>query len=239
MVHWAVMPGCSQEPVSFLSDGVAIKGFLAKPTHVPTAAPAVILLHEWWGLNDEVRERARRLAREGYVTLAVDLYSRQGSKVTTAPQEAAALMNAVSSQHVLRDLNAATRWLKEMRAVDPLRIGIVGYSMGGTLALTQAGHNSDLKACVVYYGKVPPIESFRYFLCPIQYHYGAKDQWVTKKEVDLLRDGLAQQGKPYEIHTYPQADHGFANEALRDAYRREDAALAWQRTMAFLQTHVR
>lgn len=239
MVHWAVTQGCSQEPVQFVSDGAAIRGFLTKPTHVPVGAPAVLLLHEWWGLNDTIRERARRLATEGYVTLAVDLYSRQGSKVTAVPQEAAALMNAVSSQHVLRDLNAATRWLKALPAVDPLRIGIVGFSMGGTLALTQAGHNSDLKACVVFYGKVPPIESFRYFLCPIQYHYGAKEQWVTRKEVDLLRDGLQQQGKPFEIHIYPDADHGFINEGQRDVYRSDDARLAWTRTLAFLQTHLR
>ena len=239
MVHWAVTQGCSQEPVQFISDGAAIRGFLAKPVHVPTGAPAVLILHEWWGLTDEVRERARRFAREGYVALAVDLYSRQGSKVTRVPQEAAALMNALSTQHALRDLNVATRFLKDMPAVDPLRIGIVGYSMGGTLALTQAGHNSDLKAAVVFYGKVPPIESFRYFLCPIQYHYAAKEQWVTKQEVDRLRDGLAQHGKPGEIHVYPEAGHGFINESQPDAYHAGDAALAWTRTLTFLQTHLR
>lgn len=240
MVHWAVTPGYLQEPVQLPGDRDAvIRGFLARPAHVPVQAPAVIILHEWWGLGDQTRNVARRFATEGYVALAVDLYSRQGSKFTKDMKEAAALMNAVSTQHVLRDLNVVTTHLKQMPSVDPLRIAIVGFSMGATLALNQAGHNSDLKACVAFYGKVPPIESFRYFLCPIQYHYAAKEQWVTRKEMELLRDGLAQQGKPAEFHIYPDADHGFFNETQRDAYRPGDAALAWSRMLAFLQTHVR
>jgi carboxymethylenebutenolidase len=234
MVHWAAVSGCATEPVQWTSDGAAITGFLAKPTHVASGAPALVILHEWWGLGEEIKALARRFAREGYVALAPDLYSRQGSKVAAAPQEAAALMTALSSQQVLRDLNAGVRWLKSLPAVDGRRIGLVGFGMGGTLALTQAAHNSDLKAVVVFYGKVPPVETFRYLLCPVQYHYAAKDGWVTKPEVDRLREGMAQQGKTGVVHTYADADQGFFNEARRETHRAEDAALAWERMLAFL-----
>ena len=239
MVHWAAVSGWATETVQFASDGVALRAFLAKPTHVEGQAPTILLLHEWWGLNDHIKDVARRLALEGYAVLAPDLYSRQGSKVTTVPSEAAALMNAVSSQWVLRDLNAATKHLKAQPFVDPWRIGTLGFSMGGTFALTQAGHNSDLKAAVVFYGKVPPIETFRYVLCPIQYHYGAKDGWVTRQEVDRLRQGLDQHGKPGSIHIYPEADHAFFNDARPEVYREQDAKLAWERTKQCFATYLR
>ena len=229
--------GWATETVQFRSDAFTIPAFLAKPISA-AAAPAILLLHEWWGLNDRIRDVARRMAQEGYVVLAPDLYARLGSKVATTPQEAANLMNAVSSQAVLRDLNAATRYLKTQPFVDPLAIGIVGFSMGGTFALIQTAHNSDLKAAVVFYGKVPPIETFRYLLCPILYHYPAKDGWVTSQEVDRLKEGFAQHGKTGEVFVYPEATHGFCNEQQPDAYRANDAKLAWQRTFAFLARYL-
>ena len=238
MVHWAAVSGWATETVQFASDGFTIRAFLAKPTNVGGAAPAILLLHEWWGLSDHAKDVARRLAQEGYVALAPDLYSRQGSKVAQTPTEAAALMNAVSSQAVLRDVNAATKYLKMQPFVDPLRIAALGFSMGGTFALTQAEHNSDLKAAVAFYGKVPPIETFRYFLCPILFHHAGKDGWVTRKEVDVLAEGLRQHGKPGVIHVYPEADHAFFNDARPDVYRAQDARLAWDRTLVFLRNNL-
>ena len=238
MVHWAVERGSLTDTVAFQSDGQPIRAFLAKPTHVEGPAPTLLLLHEWWGLTDHMKDLARRWAQEGYAVLVPDLYSRQGSKVTRDPQEAAALMNAVSSQLILRDLNAATRYLKAQPFVDPLRLGVLGFSMGGTFALTQAEHNSDLRAAVVFYGKTPPIETFRYFLCPVMYHYGAKDGWVTKQEVDRLQQGFAVQGKPGVVHVYPEADHAFFNDTRREVYRPEDARLAWDRTKQFFNQYL-
>ena len=233
MVHWAAVSGWQTETVQCVSDGFTLRAFLARPTHVEGAAATILLLHEWWGLNDHTKDVARRLAQEGYVVLAPDLYSRQGYKVTQSPTEAAALMNAVSSQAVLRDLNAATTYLKTQPFVDPLRIGALGFSMWGTFALTQAEHNSDLKAAVAFYGKVPPIETFRYFLCPLLFHHAGKDGWVTRKEVDVLAEGLRQHGKPGVIHVYPEADHAFFNDTRPEAYRAQDAKLAWERTLYF------
>lgn len=225
------------DTVQFVSDTVKVLAFLAKPEG-DAQTPAVIVIQEWWGVNDHIKEIATRFAREGYAALAPDLYSRLGYNVTKDPAEAAQLMNALSSQAALRDLNAATKHLKTQPFVDPQRLGVVGFCMGGTFALTMAAHNSDLKAAVPFYGKVPPLETLDYLLCPVLYHYGAKDQWVTKQEVERLRQGLAQYGKPGEVHIYPQADHAFFNDTRPEVYREVDAKLAWERTLKFLAEHL-
>jgi len=222
----------SSETVQFSSDNVTMNAFLAEPPQVKTGSPAIIIVHEWWGLNEHIKDLARRFANEGYVALAPDLYARLGSKVTTDATEAANLMNALSSQWALRDMNAATAFLKQQPSVDALRIGMIGFCMGGTIALTQACHNSDLKAVVVFYGKVPPSETFDYLLCPVLYHYGEQDGWVTKQEVDRLREGLALHGKAGEVVTYP-CQHAFFNDTRPEVYRQEHAANAWAQTLRF------
>lgn len=231
------MTTVASETAQFVSDQATIKAFLAHPTQRPPA-PAVVIIHEWWGLNDHIKDLARRFAGEGYVALAPDLYSRLGNKVTSDPNEAATLMNALSSQHALRDLNASVLYLKRQSFVEPLSIGVVGFCMGGTLALTLATHNSDLKAAVIFYGKVPPIETLEYLLCPVLYHYGEQDGWVTKQEVDRLRQGLAQFGKPGEVAVYADGPHAFFNDTRPDVYREREAKQAWQRTLRFLKQHL-
>ncbi len=239
----------ASEPVQFPGDGITVTGFLARPVFAqasagrptsqpPLGVPAILLLHEWWGLNDQIKQVARRLAEAGFVALAPDLYSRCGHTVTADPQEASALMAALSSQWALRDLNGATQYLKARPFADPLRVGVIGFSMGGMLALDLAGHNSDLKATVAFYAKAPPLETVAYYLSPVQFHHAGKDAWVTRKEVDTLRQGLEQNRKPGEIHIYPEADHGFFNETRPEAYRAQDAALAWDRTLQFLRNNL-
>ena len=215
------------EQLEFPSDGYSIRAVLARPaSRNGRDAPAVIVMHEWWGLTEHTKELLRRMAAAGFVALAPNLYSRQGYTVTQDPQEAAKLMNALESQTTLRDLNQTMQYLKARPEVDPLGIGVVGFSMGGTFAMLMAAHNSDVKACVPFYGKVPPIETINYFLCPIQYHHAVKDECVTGKEVATLRTGLEKYGKPGEVYAYPEADHGFFNAARPEAYREGDAKLA-------------
>ena len=223
--------------VQFPSDGFTIKGFLARPS-TPAPSPAIVVIQEWWGLNDHIKDIAQRFAAAGYVALAPDLYSRLGYKVTKDGDEAAKLMESLSSQAALRDLNATTKYLKQHSFVDGLRIGAIGFCMGGTFALMMVAHNSDIKASVVFYGKVPPIETIRYSLCPVLYHYGAKDGWVTKQEVDRLKQGLEQYGKPGTVHVYPTAGHAFFNDTRPEAYSAIDAKLAWDRTLQFLADHL-
>jgi carboxymethylenebutenolidase len=119
-----------------------------------------------------------------------------------------------------------------------LRIGVVGLSMGGTFALTQACHNSDLKAAVSFYGKVPPVETFRFLLSPVLYHYPERDAWVTKQEVELLKQAREKYGKTIDVAVYPEAQHGFCNETRSQVYRADDARSAWNRTLEFLRRYV-
>jgi len=232
-------PGVTGDTVQFISDGATIRGFLARPADAPGRRPAVVVLHEWWGLNDHTINTTRRFAQAGYTALAVDLYSRQGYTVTKDPAEAAELMNALSSQWALRDVNAAVRYLKALPFVDGQCIGAAGFSMGAMTALTMAQHNSDFKAIVAFYGKTPPVESVDYFLCPVQFHHAGKDGWVTGKEVDVLKQGLIQYGKPGEVLIYPQADHAFFNETRPEVYKRDDAEAAWRSMLDFLGRYVR
>ncbi len=225
--------------VQYLSDGFTIQAFLASPDAAPRQAPGIILLHEWWGLNDHIKDVAKRFAKEGFAVLAPDLYSRQGYKVTGIPAEAAKLMGAVSTQGVLRDMNASAKFLQQQVGVAPFGIGMVGFSMGATFALMVACHNSDVKAAAAFYGKVPPVETIRYLLCPVLYHYGAKDDWVTQSEVDLLKEGLAKNGKPGEIKVFPNAAHAFFNDTRPEAYRPEEASQAWRASLQFLRRYVR
>jgi len=232
------IPTVGFETIRVVSDGVSISGFLVEPSVAPGTAPILLILHEWWGLNDQIKGVARRFAEAGFVACVPNLYARQGGQATTNPAEASTLMSGVSSQAVLRDLNALTRALKQRPSGDPSRIAVVGFSMGGTLALTQACHNSDLKAAVIFYGKVPPIETFKYLLCPVLYHWAEQDSWIPQKEIELLRQGLTQAQRPGEIVAYPGCQHGFFNSMRPEVYNTEAADRAWRTTLAFLAQHL-
>lgn len=226
------------QAVEYAGDrGAIIKAVLARPQQ-SAPAPALVLLHEWWGLNEQMVGMAQRFAQEGFVTLAPDLYSRQGYQVTQDAAEAGKLMESLSSQQALRDLNAGITWARQQPFVDPLKVGLVGYSMGGSLSLMMAGHNSDVKAAVCVCGKTPPVETVDYFLCPILVLHAGKDTWVTRKEIDTLKAGLAQRGKPGDVAIYPDADHAFYNDRRPEVYREADARDAWRRTVAFLRRHL-
>lgn len=228
----------SAETIHFLNDKQTIRALLARPTGRLGRLPAIILLHEWWGLSPHTVEVARRFAAEGYIVAALDLYSRQGYKVTTNPAEASQFMAALSTQGALRDINALAQYLRALPYVDGFRLGIVGFSMGASIALIMAQHNSDFKAAVAFYGKTPPIENVDSFLCPVQFHDAGKDGWVTRKEVDALREGMLKNGKPAEIIRYPEAGHGFFNGTYPESFRKDDAESAWQDTLRFLTSYL-
>ena len=225
--------------VTYPGDTVEMTGFLARPSSDATPRPAVVVIHEWWGVTDHIKDIATRLAREGFVALAPDLYSRLGHKVTTDAQEAAKLMESLQSQLVLLDMNATTNYLKAQPFVDPLKIGTVGFCMGGTFALMMAAHNSDVKAAAVFYGQIPPTDSLKYLVAPILYIHGGADTWITKREAERLQQGLKQFGRPGEVVIYPDCPHAFFNNTRPDVYRANEAQDAWTRTLQFLRTQLR
>ena len=231
------MVDVATSPVSFPGHQVTVTGFLARPPDAKPK-PAVIVIHEWWGLNDHIKDIVQRLTREGYVAVAPDLYSCLGHPVTKDPAEAAKLMERLPSQQALKDLNATASYLKTLPFVDPLKFGVIGFCMGGTFALMMAAHNSDLKAAVPFYGQIPPTDSLKYLICPILFLHGAQDTWITKREADRLAQGLTQHAKPGQVVSYPNAGHAFFNNTRPDAYRPAEAADAWQRALTFLRQQV-
>ncbi|MBI4354583.1 MAG: dienelactone hydrolase family protein [Candidatus Omnitrophica bacterium] len=223
--------------VTYQGEGVRLAGFLARPRD-EKPRPAVVVIHEWWGLNDHIKDIAQRFAREGYVALAPDLYSRVGHKVTKDPDEAGKLMESLQSQHALKDLNATTTYLKTLPFVDAWKIGAVGFCMGGTFALMVAAHNSDIKASVPFYGQIPPTDSLKYLVAPILYIHGGQDTWILRREAERLAQGLKQFGRPGEVKIYPECPHAFFNDTRPEVYRPNEAQDAWQRTLLFLKQHL-
>ena len=223
----------SKRGVSFPSGRVRVQAFLARPRG-RGPFPAILVIQEWWGLNPHIQDVTARFARQGFVALAPDLYSRQGHRVTKDPAEAERLMAHLAPKDALADLGAALRFLQAQPGVDRRRIAVVGFCMGGTYALLLPCVRKGVRAAVAFYGQVPdPDEALRRLTCPILYIYGTQDRWITMADVDRLRAALARYGKTGEVVTY-EAPHAFFNNTRRDTYRAEYAKDAWKRTLAFL-----
>jgi carboxymethylenebutenolidase len=224
--------------VDYQSDGVHIAAFLARPAGTGPY-PAIMVLQEWWGLDNHIKDIAMRFAREGYVALAPDLYSRQGNKVTTDPGEAGSLMGNLNDDVALKDLRAAVAYLKNQPQVDAAKIGVIGFCMGGTYALLSAENLPDIKASAPFYGQIVydrpggPIEQISKLACPLMYIYGDADGWITNDHVDRLEAALKQHGKNGQIIRYQGAPHAFFNDTRPDSYRPSDAHDAWDRTLKF------
>ena len=195
---------------------------------------ALIVIHEWWGLNDWVKEQASKLADQGYVTLAVDLYR---GKVATTPEEAHEIMRGVPEDRAASDLDSAFEYLESQPDVKRDRIGAIGWCMGGGYALDVALQEPSLAADVINYGHlaVSP-ESLKKINAPILGIFGGQDRGISPDDVKKFEQSLQQMGKRVEIHIYPDAGHAFENPNNKGGYRADDAADAWKRTIAFLQS---
>jgi carboxymethylenebutenolidase len=201
-------------------------------------APAVIVVHEWWGLNDQIKEVARRLARQGYVAIVPDLY--HGKRASDDDTERAHVLSRGLDRDVaLEELRAAARWLRAQPRTSKARIGVIGFCMGGSLAQQLALHSDEIAAAVVFYGS-PDTDPAKLagLGAPLQGHFGAKDDGIPVSRVDALRNGLKAAGKTAEIYIYPGAGHAFMNEA-RPSYHPDAAKQAWARTLAFLQKYLK
>src|SRR5690242_19209826 len=140
--------------VQYPSEGVTVRAYAVAPA-VKERRPAIVIVQEWWGLNDHMKDIARRVAKEGYVAIVPDLYSRLGNRVTSDPNEAGKLMNTLQQTHGLKDLNATVAYLKNAPEVEAAKIGVTGFCMGGGYALMLPCFNRELKAAVPFYGPVP------------------------------------------------------------------------------------
>lgn len=217
--------------VSYKSGDETVNGVLYTPKG-KGPFPALIVIHEWWGLNDWVKEQASKLADEGYVSLAIDLYR---GKVATTPDMAHELMRGVPDDRADKDLHAAFEFLKSQPDVKPEKIGAIGWCMGGGYSLDVAVAEPTLAADVINYGHLATeTDDLKKINAPILGLFGGQDRGITPDDVKKFDDQLKALGKKVDTHVYPDAGHAFENPNNTAGYRKEDAADAWRRTVAFL-----
>jgi carboxymethylenebutenolidase len=197
--------------------------------------PGIVLLHEWWGLTSQIKDVGARLAREGFTVLVPNLYGRQGGMVTANAEVAAALMQQIKADAIMQDLTSCCEFLNTQDHVQRAVHAVVGFSMGGSLAIQFACHRRRLRAAVSFYGRLMvPAATLKDLACPLLYIQGGEDRDVPAQEVEQLRLGAGEFGKQVEIVTYPDAAHGFFNETTKGSYNEPAATAAWTRTVNFL-----
>jgi carboxymethylenebutenolidase len=227
----------AEESVRFPSGSEKGMGLLVTPAG-RGPFPAVIVIQEWWGLDDWVKGQARALAAEGYVALAVDLY---GGKVTANPDEAHQLMNGLSPDRAMRDLEAAFAYLQGRPDVKKDRIGVIGWCMGGRYSLALATEEPGLAAAVAYYG-APPTDpaAIARIKAPVLGNFGGEDQGPSPEQARAFEAALKTAGKAVDLKIYEGAPHAFANvNNPWKGYREAAAKDAWARTTAFFAKHLK
>jgi carboxymethylenebutenolidase len=202
---------------------------------IPGVSPGLILIQEWWGLNDHIKDVARRFAEEGYVVLVPDLYA---GKVTKDPDEAGRLMQGLDKEAAIRILIAAVDYLQSHSAVAGERIGVTGFCMGGSFALLLACRDFRVKATVPFYGDVPADQELENLSAPVLFIGAENDFWITQDKISRLQDGLTRFGKEGEIKVYSDVGHAFFNDTRPDAYDQVAADDAWRIVLQFLARYV-
>jgi len=220
------------ELVEFKANGRKCNGYLAIPKQ--GSGPGVIVIQEWWGLVDHIKEVCERFAGEGFVALAPDLYH---GKTTKSPDEAGKLLMELRVDEAEKDLAGAAQYLLDHDATTGEKIGVVGFCMGGALSLYTATKNPKVGACVTFYGgfvnakpDLPNLQS------PVLGIYGERDKSVPPEAAHKLEQQLKALGKKIDVIIYPNADHAFFNDTRPAVYNAEAAADAWQRTIKFLRS---
>ncbi len=237
-----------KQDIEIGADGGKMPCHLARPAS-GGPYPALVVVMEAFGLNDQIKGITDRFAQEGFVAIAPNLYFRQPNNLVAYNDLPGAfrLMGSITDDGIVSDMTAAINHLKGLKEVKPL-FGTVGFCMGGRVAFLTACRNNDVKATAPYYGggmvsarqpgQKPPIEYVNNLTAPVLAFFGGKDAFIPVAEVDKFRDALKAAGKSAEITLYPEADHGFMCED-RPSYHAESAQKAWPRTIAFFKEHLR
>ena len=225
------MPGTM---VDFQSNGGSASGYLAIPES--GSGPGVVVLQEWWGLVDHIKQLADRFAAEGFVALAPDLYHGES---TDHPDDAGRLMMALNIGETEKDLRGAIDHLLSRSETSSDRVGTVGFCMGGQLSLFAACANENVGACVDYYGIHPSVTpDLEKLHAPFLGFFGELDAHVTPEVARALEAEISALGKSTEIHVYEGADHAFFNDSRPDVYHEEYAEESWRRMLAFYREHL-
>lgn len=210
------------------------------------ARPGIIVLMEAFGVNRHIKDVTERVAREGYVAIAPDLYHRESERLVSYKDmgKAVVIMKRLQDPKVMDDVGAAIAHLKSQSYLKQGAIGVTGFCMGGRFTyLTAAHHNKDIKAAVAFYGggipagKPSPLDRTGEITCPITLFFGGKDPLIPQEHVDKINQTLKDQKKNFSLKLYPEATHGFfCNE--RESYHQESAKDAWEKTKSFFAQHL-
>jgi carboxymethylenebutenolidase len=228
------MPEVLARMIEFKSDSYTVPGYLAEPTDVQDH-PGLVIIQEWWGLVPHIRDVAERFGREGFVVLAPDLYH---GKASQEPDEARKLAMALDRNRAVSEIGAAARFLTAMARVRPKKVGVVGWCMGGGLALSTAATSAPLAAAVSFYGRPLSEDDTVRIACPVLGLYAEQDHGIPVSAVREFEDALRKAGVVHEVHIYPGAGHAFFNDARPEAYQASAAADAWSGTLTWLRRYL-
>lgn len=220
--------------VSFKANGGTAQGYLAKATS--GKGIGVIVLQEWWGLVDHIKNVCDRFARAGFTALAPDMYD---GATTKSPDEAGKLFMALNIGEAEKKLRGAIDFLLSHQAVSSKKVGTIGFCMGGQLSLFAATLNSNIGACVDFYGIHPAVKpDFTKLTAPVLGIFAEKDEMVNAEAVSQLEAQLKQAGKRYTFHTYPNTTHAFFNDTRPEVYNAQAALDAWNKVLDFFKAEL-
>jgi carboxymethylenebutenolidase len=209
-------------------DGKKAPGYLAEPPDAPSTLPGVVMIEEWWGVNDQIKETADRLSGVGFRVVVPDLFR---GRVAATGEEANHLMQGLDfADATSQDVVGAGDYLRHQGA---LKVGITGFCMGGAIALLTVMHGARFDAAVVFYG-LPPADAGDpgKIRVPVMGHWAERDEFFDIERVNELQARLDEAGVPHEFHRYDAA-HAFCNPGGLGNYAREHAETAWRRTVDF------
>jgi carboxymethylenebutenolidase len=195
-------------------------------------AAAVLLIHEWWGINDHIRDIAGRYANEGFLCIAPDLYR---GKVATNTDEASKLMQDLAIEDGVETIREAISEAKLEYKVQ--KIGITGFCMGGTFALRAACEIDELAAAAPFYGDIPPEDVLKDLKAPTLFIAGSRDNWINTEKVNALKEAAKKYELPVEVMVY-DADHAFFNNTRPEVYNADASADAWRRVLDLFRKHL-
>ena len=201
-----------EENITYVVDGVTMKGFIAYDSDKKGERPAILVVPEWWGLNDYAKNRARQLASLGYIAMAVDMYGN--GKIAADPKEAQALAGPFYQNPQLGKtrLDAAIKKIKEYQQTDAANAAAIGYCFGGSVVLNSAKLGSDLKGVVSFHGGLAGVTPDKNLLkAKILVCHGGSDQFVPQHDMDVFKHQLDSVGANYTVKVYPNATHAFTN----------------------------
>jgi carboxymethylenebutenolidase len=219
--------------VKFPTNGTTTDGYLATPAS--GKGPGILVIQEWWGLVGHIKNVADRFAAEGFSALAPDMYH---GKTADEPDSAGKLFMALNIGQAEKDLKGAAAYLAQHSSTQ--KLGVVGFCMGGQLALFAATLNPSIGATVNFYGVHPNVKpDYAKLSGPVLGLFGEKDAFVTPDTAKQVDAEIKKAGKKSEIHIYPGVDHAFFNDENKGAYNKQAADDAWRRTLAFFRSNLK